>query len=114
MAGIDYSLASLEQREQFALTQSRQKEVLSLLKNQPGVAGAVLLCTCNRTELYLSCQEDLDPDPFLLLCRQLGIQPERVESLFRRRQGEEVFWHLGRLACGAKARSGGRIRSSPR
>ena len=104
MAGIDYSLASLQQREQFALTQSRQRQLLCWIKDQPGILGAVLLCTCNRTELYLSYFPDTAPDPVEMLCGQLHIREQTARPLFRVRQGEkEVFFHLGRLSCGAKS-----------
>lgn len=103
MAGIDHSLAGIDIREKFSFTKSRCQELYDSLRQQRGVLGAVLLCTCNRTEVYLSCAEGHAPDPFLLLCAAMGEDAAQYVQLHRCRRGREVFWHLCRLACGAKS-----------
>lgn len=101
MAGIDYSLAGIDIRQQFSFTKARQQQVLEDLRQQPGVCGAVLLATCNRTELYLSCDEGLAPDPFALLCQASGIDFAACRGLYKVRRGSACFHHLCRLSCGA-------------
>src|SRR5258708_7014840 len=56
--GINHHSAPLELREKLALPQERQADALADLAAQPGVAEAVLVSTCNRTEVY--CRAD-DP-----------------------------------------------------
>lgn len=101
MAGIDYSMAGIDTRQQFSFTKNRQQQVLCTLCQGPGILGAVLLATCNRTELYLSCEEGLRPDPFALLCQAAGIEFAACRGLYKVRRDEECFRHLCRLSCGA-------------
>ena len=54
--GLNHHSASLEIREKLAFPQESQAEALADLAAQPGVAEAVLVSTCNRTEVY--CRAD--------------------------------------------------------
>jgi glutamyl-tRNA reductase len=54
--GINHHSAPLEVREKLAFPQERQAEALADLAAQPGVAEAVLVSTCNRTEVI--CRAD--------------------------------------------------------
>lgn len=51
--GINHRSAPLEIRERLAFPPERQAEALADLAGQPGVEEAVLVSTCNRTEVYL-------------------------------------------------------------
>ena len=59
MSGLDHSRAELSLREKMAFTKAAAAEMVQKLAVQPSVHGAVLLSTCNRTEVYLSCEEEL-------------------------------------------------------
>src|SRR6266702_153409 len=50
--GINHHSSSLEIREKLAFPADRQADALADLVRQPGVAEAVLVSTCNRTEIY--------------------------------------------------------------
>jgi glutamyl-tRNA reductase len=54
--GINHHSAPLEIREKLAFPPERQGDALADLAAQPGVAEAVLVSTCNRTEVY--CRAD--------------------------------------------------------
>lgn len=59
VVGISHHLASVEERERFALARG---EVDSLLQEQRHAnRSSVLLSTCNRCELYWSGDDDLEP-----------------------------------------------------
>lgn len=64
MAGLDYHIASMEQREPFSFSKEQQETILKTLKDS--VHGVVLLNTCNRTELYLSGDVPCQPSQWLL------------------------------------------------
>ena len=66
MSGLDYQRAPIALRERLAFSKGEIARLLHWLKNQPGVAGCVLLSTCNRTELYLNGEAGT---PWRLLCR---------------------------------------------
>ena len=55
--GINHHSAPLEVREKLAFAPDRQGEALSDLAAQPGVAEAVLVSTCNRTEIYCRAED---------------------------------------------------------
>src|SRR5690349_3401753 len=58
--GINHHSAPLEVREKVAFAPENQATALAELAGQPGVAEAVLVSTCNRTEIYCSAE---DPGP---------------------------------------------------
>jgi glutamyl-tRNA reductase len=58
VVGINHHSAPLEIREKLAFPQDRQAQALAELAGQSGVAEAVLVSTCNRTEVY--CRADGD------------------------------------------------------
>ena len=58
MSGLDYSQAPIELREQLSFTKTQVGALDRRIREEvEGVLGCVLLSTCNRTELYLSCEE---------------------------------------------------------
>ena len=58
--GLNHKTAPVEIREKFNFSRSRIKHVLRLLKESDDFSEAVLVSTCNRTELYLVAQEPED------------------------------------------------------
>ena len=85
MTGLDWRKAPIGLREALSFTRSRVVELDRLLRAAEGVEGCVLLSTCNRTELYLSCASGAEPEPGALLCAAAGL-PYRSEE---RRVGKE-------------------------
>lgn len=101
MAGVDHSLAGIDVRQRFSFTKTKQLLLLEALKSSPHVLGAALLATCNRTEIYLSCQEGFFPDPFELLCQAANIDFASCRGLYHICRGDECFRHLCLFSCGA-------------
>ena len=54
--GINHHSAPLEVREKVAFPAERQAEALADLAAQPGIEEAVLVSTCNRTEVYVRAE----------------------------------------------------------
>ena len=73
MTGLDWRKAPIGLREALSFTRSRVVELDRLLRAAEGVEGCVLLSTCNRTELYLSCASGAEPEPGALLCAAAGL-----------------------------------------
>ncbi len=126
MIGVDYKTAGIELREKLSLTVAERKLLLTQLRNLPGINGAALISTCNRTELYLSCDEVNEwPES----CREKfseqrfhdqkhidkNIREEELQELFGEAFGctitdleehiyikneEEVILYLFEVACG--------------
>ena len=101
MIGLNHKTASIEVREKFYLSPSERELVLSELKNDPRVMEAVVLSTCNRTEIYANL---IDNNPGLLF-QQLFKVKKISNSLqekahFYSYSGVEMVRHLFRVACG--------------
>ena len=55
--GINHKTSPIEIREQFYLRTIERELLLSELKNNPSVIEALVLSTCNRTEVYATLLE---------------------------------------------------------
>tara|TARA_B100001093_G_C26852513_1_gene1025767 strand:- start:946 stop:2229 length:1284 start_codon:yes stop_codon:yes gene_type:complete len=58
--GLNHKTAPVALRECFAFDESRSQKLLKALTQRSGVNGAVLLSTCNRTEVYVDASELID------------------------------------------------------
>lgn len=97
MSGLDCHRTPLDQRQRLAFSPALAEEFLGWLRTQPGVAGCVLLSTCNRTELYISGSAET---PWRLLCRGAGVPEGEMEDYFTTRCGMDAARHLMEVTCG--------------
>ena len=58
--GVNHKTASVALREQVAFSPEQLHQALPALREQTGVAEAVILSTCNRTELYCQGATSID------------------------------------------------------
>lgn len=56
--GVNHQTAPLAVRERIALPIAEQAQTLGALRTLPGIEGAMILSTCNRTELYLASKAE--------------------------------------------------------
>jgi glutamyl-tRNA reductase len=108
MAGIDYTKADMQQREEFAFTPYSLDAALAWFVKAYPHLGCVIIVTCNRTELYLSGRKPEDPGPDRVLWAlkdpALRTCTENVPSnLFVCRHGMEAVEHLFLLSSGLKS-----------
>lgn len=101
MSGLDFRQAPVALRERLSFTRSGVMEMNRRIRCFSGVDGVVLLSTCNRTELYLSCGEEQNPG--MLLCQAAGADFEDFSGSFISRQGENCVRHLLEVACGLQS-----------
>jgi glutamyl-tRNA reductase len=98
VAGVSHHTAPLALRERFAVPAERLPEALATLRERYG--AAVLLSTCNRTELYLSAEHgEGDGAVAALALSELAGLAAPPEALFALR-GREAAQHLLRVAAG--------------
>lgn len=100
--GLSYRRAPVAVRERFSLAEADRPGFLAALRALPGVRGAVLLSTCNRTEFYLSCAATAPlHEPLVdLLSRTSGLMPEEVRPLLAWRRGTAAARHLLSVSSG--------------
>ena len=98
VVGISHHSAPLDVREKLAIPPERQAEALADLAGQPGVAEAVLVSTCNRTEIY--CRSDDDEKVREWLGREGAKAGLSLESYVYSHVGDEAVRHAFRVASG--------------
>lgn len=103
MIGIDHTTAPVEIREKFSFTTTVQSEIMADAASLPGVQGALLLSTCNRTELWVHCRGEAQPPLCDCLCRAAGADAAQYHDRFRFRRGEEAVAYLFHTASGLQS-----------
>lgn len=98
VCGLNYKTAPLLVREAFALALPVQLALLNQLLEQPNMLEAMLLSTCNRTEIY--CDTD-NPDSILpWLANKLQVPINLVTPHCYIYQGNDAILHVLRVAVG--------------
>ncbi|CAJ0992981.1 Glutamyl-tRNA reductase [Sodalis praecaptivus] len=100
--GINHKTAPVALRERVAFSPDTLDQALGSLLAQPLVQGGVVLSTCNRTELYLSVEQQADLQEALVrwLCDYHQLEPDQVRQSLYWYLGDEAVSHLMRVASG--------------
>lgn len=100
--GINYKTAPVEVREKLSFTKTLQKEILDKVKNIKDVLECVLLCTCNRTEIYVYTEnphfKSESIEEFFYFCDGLDISD--LKKYFYFYLGLNGVEHLFKVASG--------------
>ena len=100
VVGLSHRTAPVEVRERLAFPGSEAVRVLGALRGG-GLEEAVLLATCNRTELYLNPTEESSLARVEKFLEQAaGALPGPIGRYLYRRSGDEVALHLFRVVAG--------------
>ena len=95
---VNFHTAPLEVREAVCLDESQQRAVLNHLKSADDAIEAMVLCTCNRTEIYFHCPDKLHPE--LLVEKALfDVVPMALISWRQYRQIQEDIAAVEHLFC---------------
>jgi glutamyl-tRNA reductase len=98
LRGISHKTAPVELREQLAVEPGRLADATRALLRVPGVREAIILSTCNRTELAV-CYGPKIPDLSLFLAGFFGIATEQFTEHTYEHYGIDAVQHLFRVAC---------------
>ncbi len=100
--GINHKTAPIALRERVTFSPETLDQALSSLLAQPMVQGGVVLSTCNRTELYLSVeqQENLQEQLVKWLCDYHHLSAEDVAKSLYWHHDNDAVSHLMRVASG--------------
>jgi len=96
--GLNHKTAPIEVRETLALSCEQQKILLDALLDLPVVNEAIILSTCNRTEIYCDIQ-----NPDLLLpwfANYWGLSLEQIQAYFYLLVDQDAIKHLLRVGSG--------------
>ncbi len=100
--GINHKTAPVSLRERVTFSPETLDHALHSLLAQPMVQGGVVLSTCNRTELYLSVEEQSNLHEQLVrwLCEYHHLDEDDVRASLYWHQGNDAVSHLMRVASG--------------
>lgn len=103
MVGTDHGMAPVEIRERFSFTTTEKQAFMESLSSDAKYDGCILLNTCNRMELWVSCPEDDQGDLLECICRFKGLEPEQFRPYFVSRSGMEAVSYLFEMASGLRS-----------
>jgi len=99
--GINHKTAPVAVREQVAFAPEQLDQSLQALKDIDGVAEAIIVSTCNRTELYCRTDDDLSPSPIVSWMEaHHNIPASELEPYIYTHINDDTIIHLMRVACG--------------
>lgn len=102
MASLEHSIAPIDLREHLSFTKAQNIAAVQKIREYPAVRGCALLSTCNRTELYVCAEEDLEPGR--LLCQVQGLPYGPYQHAFITLSEEDAMRHLMAVAAGLRSR----------
>ncbi|MGO4998417.1 glutamyl-tRNA reductase [Oceanisphaera sp. W20_SRM_FM3] len=99
--GINHKTASVALRERVAFGPEVAPRALQELMRTQGVGEAVILSTCNRTELYCSLEPEGDSHLVRMWLQDFHqLDEAELNTCLYQYHGEEAVRHLMRVACG--------------
>jgi glutamyl-tRNA reductase len=98
--GINHLTAPVSLREQVAFDPEAAGEALQELTREPGVEEAMILSTCNRTELYVGVAAGAESIPQAWLSRHHRLTPGKLDEFLYRHDEREAVRHMFRVATG--------------
>jgi glutamyl-tRNA reductase len=100
--GLNHKSAPIEVREKFVFCEEDIKRFVPELKTM-GISGAIVLSTCNRTEIYFEMEESNSSNEFELIANTL-IQSRHVShevrTHFYQMKNDDAVRHLFRVTSG--------------
>ena len=102
LSTLEHSRVPIQVREILSFTRTVTQTLTGKAALVPGVSGCVLLSTCNRTELYVSAEEEIDPGRLLCAAAQVDYAP--FADAFYTCSGQKAVRHLLEVAAGLRSR----------
>ena len=102
MIGCSHHDAAVEFRERLSFTTEQVGETLGAFRQEFPSAELVLLSTCNRVELYASCNDETEleaRDVANFLAKRQHLSPDEVFAQMIYRSGDEAVKHLFTVAA---------------
>lgn len=97
VVGLSFKTADLQFRGQVSFAPSQQRHILAKL-SELGISEAMLLCTCNRTEVLFFGENDDAVVEAIAVAAELSVP--RLEEHLYHLQGESAAEHLFKVCSG--------------
>jgi len=102
MTGFDHKQSTLELREKVYFTRNNIEKAYEKLKNNPEITEAVILSTCNRSEIY-AVVKNYDTGKEALInfyIEFFNLSKPEIDKFIIFRSGESTIKHLFEVASG--------------
>ena len=96
--GLNYKTAPIEIREKFSVDKNSIRQGLENLTDYDGLNEAVVLSTCNRSEIYAACADGCEESVKIFLNDLIGGIKD-AEKYFYEYEGENCVRHLFEVAA---------------
>lgn len=97
---ISHKKAPVAVRERFTFSKEEKTELLGRLKACPDIAGAVVLCTCNRSEFYVSGTKKALEVLQETVAEFKGVRLEELLQYLNLYSGGQAVAHIYKVCCG--------------
>ncbi|MGY8976737.1 MAG: glutamyl-tRNA reductase [Cytophagales bacterium] len=111
VVGLSHDSSPIAIRESVAFSENESRNFLDRMREILGVEEALILSTCNRTEIYYTSDLDLSNAILNLLKIEKGID-HGIDSYFWNKENLPALRHLFRVALGLEAKVLGDIQIS--
>ncbi|HEN46799.1 MAG TPA: glutamyl-tRNA reductase, partial [Mizugakiibacter sp.] len=101
--GLNYLTAPVALREKVAFNPDELKQALYSLADAPGVEEALILSTCNRTELYCRVAPEAELIPAEWLHEHHCLKRGKLNEFLVSYRGLDAVRHLFRVATGLES-----------
>ena len=98
--GVNHQTAPVDVREKVAVGEAQLGDTLRSLRALEGLDEAVLVSTCNRTEIYVHAERADVPGLVDWLARRHGLAHEALAAYVYAHEGDAAVRHLFRVATG--------------
>ena len=98
--GLNHQTAPIALRERVAVAPESLAQAAAALRATPGVLEAVVVSTCNRTEIYCSVEPGAQAAPAAWLHEFHGLRPSQLDEFLYRHVDSAMVRHLFRVATG--------------
>ena len=102
LVGTNHKYSPIELRERLSFSKKRTKDALAFLKEEDILNGAVILSTCNRTEIYGSVEDKEEGirEINYFISRFHKIEKRDFSSYLYTYEGRKAAEHLVSVSCG--------------
>ncbi|NMR25113.1 glutamyl-tRNA reductase [Pseudoalteromonas sp. NEC-BIFX-2020_002] len=98
--GINHKTASVELREKVAFSPEQLSEALQQLSDHEQFNEAVIVSTCNRTEIYCSLAQQNSQTLLQWLASFHGLDEQELSDNIYCHEDQDAINHLMRVSCG--------------
>ncbi|HEY9513229.1 MAG TPA: glutamyl-tRNA reductase [Rhodanobacter sp.] len=98
--GLNHLTAPVSLREQVAFDADAAAVALGELSHEPGVEEALILSTCNRTEIYVGVHSGAEGAPQFWLERHQHLTAGKLDEFLYRYDEQDAVRHVFRVATG--------------